>query len=84
MNNYYDVRLKQNRLDTLLKYKNFTFIEGDIANKQQVEKIFLTHRPKIVVNLAAQAGVRYSITSKTRGINFKYIICKSSKDSIII
>ena len=62
MNDYYDVSLKQYRLSRLQKYPNFTFIQGDISDKQMIDSLFAQYRPSIVVNLAAQAGVRYSIT----------------------
>jgi UDP-glucuronate 4-epimerase len=61
INNYYDVNLKYARLDNLKPYENFIFIKGDISSKDLIMKIFEEHRPKVVVNLAAQAGVRYSI-----------------------
>lgn len=61
MNDYYDVRLKETRLSELLKYSSFVFIKGNIADKKQVTELFSCYRPQIVVNLAAQAGVRYSI-----------------------
>ena len=61
MNDYYDVRLKEYRLDKLNKYSNFKFIKGNIADKQLVDNVFLEYKPSVVVNLAAQAGVRYSI-----------------------
>lgn len=61
MNNYYDVRIKESRLEELQKYKNFIFIKGNLADKENVEDIFKEYNPEIVVNLAAQAGVRYSI-----------------------
>lgn len=61
MNNYYDVRLKEERLRLLLQDQKFTFVRGDIADAQQVGKLFEHYKPDIVVNLAAQAGVRYSI-----------------------
>ncbi|HBI6978180.1 TPA: NAD-dependent epimerase/dehydratase family protein [Clostridium perfringens] len=61
MNDYYDVRLKEHRLEELKKYSNFTFIKGDLGNKIDVEYIFKNYSPDIVVNLGAQAGVRYSI-----------------------
>lgn len=61
--NYYDISLKEERLKKLEKYSNLTFIKGNIANKALIEKIFSEHKPNIVVNLAAQAGVRYSITN---------------------
>lgn len=61
---YYDVRLKRQRLDELALYgERFVFIEENIANKMAIEQIFDTYEPKVVVNLAAQAGVRYSITN---------------------
>ena len=61
INEYYDVRLKYARLDILNQYENFTFIKGDLADKDKVNELFATYKPEIVVNLAAQAGVRYSI-----------------------
>ncbi|WP_042221726.1 GDP-mannose 4,6-dehydratase [Oceanobacillus manasiensis] len=61
VNDYYDVKLKHTRLDLLRPYEQFTFIEGDIADKESIMNLFATHNPDIVVNLAAQAGVRYSI-----------------------
>ena len=61
INDYYDVSLKEYRLNDLEKYSNFTFIKGNIANKELVNKVFSEYKPSIVVNLAAQAGVRYSI-----------------------
>lgn len=60
---YYDISLKEERLKNLKKYSNFTFIKGNIADKALIEKIFREYKPNIVVNLAAQAGVRYSITN---------------------
>lgn len=63
MNDYYDVRLKEFRLKELSEYKTFTFVIGNIADKKLIEEIFEKYRPSVVVNLAAQAGVRYSITN---------------------
>lgn len=61
---YYDVRLKHERLEELGKYGNsFVFVKDNIANKEAIENIFSTYTPQVVVNLAAQAGVRYSITN---------------------
>lgn len=60
---YYDTSIKEERLKKLKRYNNFTFIKGNIADKALIEKIFSEHKPNIVVNLAAQAGVRYSITN---------------------
>lgn len=61
LNDYYDVNLKKSRIEQLENQKEFTFIKEDISNKEAVQKIFQEYRPNIVVNLAAQAGVRYSI-----------------------
>ena len=58
MNDYYDVRIKEARLAQLQKYPNFTFIKADIADKAVVQVLFQIYQPDIVVNLAAQAGVR--------------------------
>ena len=63
MNDYYDVRLKKARLEELYTQPNFTFVKGSIADKAIIEKIFADYKPDVVVNLAAQAGVRYSITN---------------------
>lgn len=63
VNDYYDVNLKEYRLTELKNFKNYTFIKGNIADKALVEKVFEEYKPEIVVNLAAQAGVRYSITN---------------------
>ena len=61
MNNYYDVNLKKKRLEELKKFKNFKFIKVDIKNKQLLENKLKRFKPEIIINLAAQAGVRYSI-----------------------
>ncbi|MGM1387822.1 GDP-mannose 4,6-dehydratase [Bacillus cereus group sp. BceL293] len=61
INDYYDVNLKYARLENLKPYGNFTFIKGDISDKDEIDKLFEEYKPNIVVNLAAQAGVRYSI-----------------------
>jgi nucleoside-diphosphate-sugar epimerase len=63
MNDYYDVKLKESRLEGLEKNPNFSFIKGNIAEKETINNIFDTYQPQILVNLAAQAGVRYSITN---------------------
>ena len=63
MNGYYDVRLKESRLKELEQYPNFTFIYGDLADKTLIDSLFEKYHFRIVVNLAAQAGVRYSITN---------------------
>src|SRR5699024_5714340 len=61
MNDYYDVQLKQARLEQLEPYDLFTFIEADISDKERLMEVFEIHKPNVVVNLAAQAGVRYSL-----------------------
>ena len=63
MNDYYDVRIKEARLAELQKFDNYTFIKGNLADKALINSIFEQHHPDIVVNLGAQAGVRYSITN---------------------
>ena len=61
MNHYYDVRLKEARLNELEQFENFSFVKGNLADKSVIEAIFEQYKPEIVVNLGAQAGVRYSI-----------------------
>lgn len=63
VNDYYDVRLKESRLAELAQYENLVFIRGNIADAACIQEVFETYHPQIVVNLAAQAGVRYSITN---------------------
>lgn len=63
MNDYYDVRLKEARLEELSEHPSFIFVKGSIADKALVTEIFEKYKPQVVVNLAAQAGVRYSITN---------------------
>ena len=63
VNDYYEVALKEARLAELSQYTKFTFIKGNIADKALVESVFEKYKPQLVVNLAAQAGVRYSITN---------------------
>ncbi|MEQ8192037.1 MAG: NAD-dependent epimerase [Candidatus Eremiobacterota bacterium] len=61
INNYYDVNLKHARLKLLKSFEQFDFIYGDIFDKDMITKTIEDHKPNLVVNLAAQAGVRYSI-----------------------
>lgn len=61
LNDYYDVELKKARLKEIVNYKNFVFEEVDITNRSKLKQIFLKFKPIKVINLAAQAGVRYSI-----------------------
>ncbi|MCH5166325.1 MAG: GDP-mannose 4,6-dehydratase [Erysipelotrichales bacterium] len=63
MNDYYDVNIKEYRLNKISEHSNFTFIKCNIADKKTIDDIFEKYKPDIVVNLAAQAGVRYSITN---------------------
>lgn len=63
MNDYYDVRIKEERLKNLKSYPNFVFIKGSIADKDLINRTFEEYGPDVVVNLAAQAGVRYSIVN---------------------
>lgn len=61
VNDYYDPRLKRARLAELAQFPAFAFIEGDLANGEGVDALLAAYQPEIIVNLAAQAGVRYSI-----------------------
>ena len=73
MNDYYDVKLKEYRLSQLKDNSNFTFVEGDLSDKKLIEDIFEKYKPEIVVNLAAQAGVRYSIENPDAYMNSNII-----------
>src|SRR5690625_3707269 len=61
LNDYYNVNLKHARLDKLKPYDNFTFIKADVSDKEKVHQLFAEYKPNMVVHLAAQAGVRYSL-----------------------
>ena len=63
MNAYYDVALKEFRLNELAKHPTFTCVKGNIADKELITELFEKYKPSVVVNLAAQAGMRYSITN---------------------
>ena len=63
MNNFYDPRLKKNRLNILKKYKNFSFTKGLLENQKLLNRSVLKFKPTIIIHLAAQAGVRYSIVN---------------------
>ncbi|MGK7887250.1 MAG: NAD-dependent epimerase [Crocosphaera sp.] len=69
LNDYYDVSLKKSRLALLQQENNFSFYQLDLADKQGIEKLFQEHQFDIVVNLAAQAGVRYSLKNPHAYIN---------------
>ncbi len=91
MNDYYDIALKKARLKMLSSYDNFTFDKIDISNLQDVERIFKKYNPKKVVNLAAQAGVRYSLINphayiQSNIVGFTNIIetCKNHEISGLI
>lgn len=86
---YYDVRLKESRLKELEKFSEFIFVKGDIADKQMVQNLFTAYQPDIVVNLAAQAGVRYSIDNPDSYIHSNLIgfynileACRHSYDAV--
>tara|TARA_B100001057_G_scaffold210393_1_gene210927 strand:+ start:365 stop:1372 length:1008 start_codon:yes stop_codon:yes gene_type:complete len=61
MNNYYDIKLKKSRLKILRKYKNFSFIKGNLEDQKKLDNSFKKFKPSTIIHLAAQAGVRYSI-----------------------
>jgi UDP-glucuronate 4-epimerase len=63
LNDYYEVSLKEDRLKQLKEKDNFVFIKGDLADREGIEKVFAEHKFDVVINLAAQAGVRYSLTN---------------------
>lgn len=88
LNDYYDVMLKKYRLEKLKKYSNFTFKKCNIANKEELTELFKEFCPDIVVNLAAQAGVRYSIINPDAYIESNIIgfynlleLCRHSYDN---
>ncbi|GAB2537954.1 NAD-dependent epimerase/dehydratase family protein [Gracilibacillus alcaliphilus] len=60
LNDYYDIKLKEKRLNLLEPYNNFIFIKLDLADKEQIFNLFKTYQPIVVIHLAAQGGVRYS------------------------
>lgn len=73
LNDYYDVRLKRERLRWLEGLEGFTFIQGNISDRTTIEQIFEEYRPQIVINLAAQAGVRYSLENPEMSIEANII-----------
>ena len=73
LNDYYDVGLKQSRLQNLAQSAGFTFIKGDLADEEALRGVMEAHRPAIIVNLAAQAGVRYSIDHPRAYLNSNMI-----------
>ena len=73
MNNYYDVKLKKSRLRILKKFKNFSFTKGNLENKKILNKSISKFKPSIIIHLAAQAGVRYSIENPKVYLNSNII-----------
>ena len=73
MNNYYDVSLKKSRLKILNKYKNFSFSKSNLENQKNLNKIIIKFKPDIIIHLAAQAGVRYSIENPDVYLNSNII-----------
>ena len=65
LNDYYDVQLKKDRLAVLKEYGDYTFVKGDLSDRSDVFRLFQEYAPQVVVNLGAQAGVRYSIDNPT-------------------
>lgn len=89
MNHYYDIRLKELRLQKLVKYPQYTFILGDISDKDTIDRLFADYRPQIIVNLAAQAGVRWSLVHpedyiRSNIVGFYNILeaCRRSYDGV--
>ena len=74
INDYYCTKLKNNRLNKLYKYKNFTFLKVDIANFKELKNVFEKFNFNIVINLAAQAGVRYSIENPFAYLNSNFTL----------
>lgn len=81
INDYYDINLKYNRLENLKPFRNFSFVKGDLADKDMILEIFKKYKPDVVVNLAAQAGVRYSIENPDAYIKSNIIGFKGSRKS---
>ena len=70
IDNYYDIKIKKDRLNKLRKFNNFNFLKVDICNKKKIEKVFENFKNiNIVINLAAQAGVRYSFINPDKYID---------------
>ena len=74
LNSYYDVSLKKNRLKILKKNKNFKFYQLDISIEKKINDLFKKHKFKYVINLAAQAGVRYSLINPQSYLAFFLIV----------
>ena len=90
-NDYYDPKIKEARIKRLKKYSNYKHYKIDISNQKSLEDVFKEHRPQVVVNLAAQAGVRYSMENPLAYINsnivgFAHILenCRNYKVSHLV
>ena len=91
MNNYYDIGLKKARLNILKKYKNFKFVKNKIENEKILKNTIIKFKPNVIIHLAAQAGVRYSIKNPDTYLHSNVIgtfniikICNSIKVSHLI
>ena len=91
LNSYYDTKLKEARLELLNQYRGFSFVQGDLANMALLFEMFRKYKPDIVINLAAQAGVRYSVTNPRAYIDSNIVgffnileACRHSYDSDFI
>jgi len=73
MNNYYDIKLKKSRLNILKRYKNFTFTKGLLENNKKLESIVVRFKPSVIIHLAAQAGVRYSLKNPDKYLDSNII-----------
>ena len=73
MNSYYDIKLKKSRLNILKRYKNFSFIKGNLENQKMLDYAIIKFKPSIIIHLAAQAGVRYSIENPKIYLNSNII-----------
>ncbi len=90
LNSYYSIKLKKKRLSILIKYKKFKFKKLDLSNKKSLEKNFKNTKIDLVINLAAQAGVRYSLTNPeeyvySNQLGFFHVLnfCKKRKIKLI-
>ena len=90
-NDYYDPKIKEARIERLKKYPNYKHYKMDISNQKSLEDVFKEHRPQVVVNLAAQAGVRYSMENplayiKSNIVGFAHILenCRNYKVSHLV
>jgi UDP-glucuronate 4-epimerase len=73
-NDYYDPKIKESRLQRYINHSNYTHLRIDLTDRDAIEKAFEIHKPQRVVNLAAQAGVRYSIQNPLAYINSNIVL----------